>query len=741
MNKWFFKTLLLIFICVFTYFDVNAFVKGNLEYYPLSETTCEVCAIDETLSGSIVIPSQVEWTDEQGITHVYKVIRIGDFADCRITDVKIPESVTTISGYAFYETHLTEITIPKSVETIGNSAFKNCQKLNKVTFGDGLKSIGYDVFSGCIKLEAVFMSSLKLWCELDWGEVNIGGAPLSTGAKLYIGGKLIEGHLKIPDGVSKIGINAFVGYKAITSVEIPSSVTSIGSSAFSGEYLKSVVVGTGVKEIASDIFGYAPTADLFPEKVIWLPKTQPTVHQTPLGSMGNSRGRTNYVCSEQYKLSGYVKCYTHLNDRFVVDGVVYVPTDYQTATCDVIDCRYESDGLLPKLVIPSSVNRSWYEVFRVENIARSAFYKCETVITADLHNNGNINFKAFYGCTNLSSVTLDNDGTVGEIVSSTKIPDGLDREETKVYTAGVFQACPNLSDVTICTPVKLIGDNTFNECASLSSLLVFSQEEPLYFGIDTFSNSPLFAGCPLKTVHSYRDITYSDVSPFYVNMSLSTVVLDDGVHNIPARIFYRCAKLKSIKLHEGLNTIGDASFYGCPGPSTLTVPASVTAIGANAFENDSSSCVKTLILGDRLEKIGYRAFYGANGLAEIFSMSQIPPVCSDDVFSREIVKTCRLYVPEKSMDLYKEAYVWRDFLNISAEQSGVNQPICNKQSVNVVYIPNGFRLTGLSADDNVTVYDVSGRMVSSQKGRNEYILPDGLYIVKTLGSEYKVRVK
>lgn len=112
MNKWFFKTLLLIFICVFTYFDVNAFVKGNLEYYPLSETTCEVCAIDETLSGSIVIPSQVEWTDEQGITHVYKVIRIGDFADCRITDVKIPESVTTISGYAFYETHLTEITIP-----------------------------------------------------------------------------------------------------------------------------------------------------------------------------------------------------------------------------------------------------------------------------------------------------------------------------------------------------------------------------------------------------------------------------------------------------------------------------------------------------------------------------------------------------------------------------------------------------------------------------------------------------
>lgn len=114
--------------------------------------------------------------------------------DTEIQDLNIPNSVTSIGEFAFYNcSGLTSITIPNSVTSIGGSAFENCSGLTSVNIPNSVTSIGGHAFENCSSLTSV----------------NIG------------------------KGVTVIGFQAFKGCSALTSVNIPNSVTSIEKSAFS----------------------------------------------------------------------------------------------------------------------------------------------------------------------------------------------------------------------------------------------------------------------------------------------------------------------------------------------------------------------------------------------------------------------------------------------------------------------------------------------------------------------------
>ena len=133
-----------------------------------------------------------------------------------IFNLVIPDDITSIGDYAFYEcSGLTSVVIPNSVTSIGDWAFINCSGLTSVTIPNSVTSIGYCAFSYCSGLTSVTIPN---------SVTSIGNCAFSGCSGLT--------SVVIPNSVTSIGDWAFSGCSGLTSVTIPNSVTSIGNHAF-----------------------------------------------------------------------------------------------------------------------------------------------------------------------------------------------------------------------------------------------------------------------------------------------------------------------------------------------------------------------------------------------------------------------------------------------------------------------------------------------------------------------------
>ena len=122
--------------------------------------------------------------------------------DTEITNLIIPNSVTSIENYAFqYCSGLTSITIPNSVTSIGEGAFDGCSGLTSITIPNSVTSIEDYAFQYCSGLTSI----------------------------------------TIPNSVTSIGYYAFHKCSGLTSITIGSGVTRIGDAAFDGVDIPTVI--------------------------------------------------------------------------------------------------------------------------------------------------------------------------------------------------------------------------------------------------------------------------------------------------------------------------------------------------------------------------------------------------------------------------------------------------------------------------------------------------------------------
>ena len=297
----------------------------------------------------------------------------------------------------------------------------------------------------------------------------------------------------------------------------------------------------------------------------------------------------------------------------------------------------------------------------------------------------------------------------------------------------IFSASHVLADKFVCTVGGIsYSVNTTNKTASVVSN---------YYG--AYSGNIIIP----ETI-IYDNTTYSVTSigedAFYGCSGLTSAIIGNSVKSIGESAFDSCSGLTSVTIGNSVKSIGEGAFRYCSGLTSVTIPNSVTFIGEDAFSDCSgltsvtipnavisigygafSDCsgLTSVTIGNSVTSIGEIAFYGCSGLTKLVSLAIEPPVCGYQVFEGVDKTACRLLVPEESINKYKTADKWEEFLYIS--YNGVDDVSVDTQDA--VY----------------EVYNLQGVRVGSGMREAEITadaLPHGVYILVSPQSRKKLKI-
>lgn len=236
-------------------------------------------------------------------------------------------------------------------------------------------------------------------------------------------------------------------------------------------------------------------------------------------------------------------------------------------------------------------------------------------------------------------------------------------------------------------------------------------------------------------------VSRQDPSPWEYNNNILNVVVEQGILNIGDDAFLCCEKIITVDLPTGMESIGEAAFNYCFDLEGIIIPEGVTEVGVAAFLDCIS--LERIELPSTLKLISNYAFFLNQGSKcnTIICRAIDPPTCLSDKWSPfdgigyDIgIENVTVYVPEESIDLYRNAAGWdyfTNFLPLEDMSAAINDNNDNEATIKV-YARDG-RIY-CDCESGFAVYNLAGREVSEQDGNlhGMYVVVAGDEVVKVL---------
>lgn len=632
------------------------------------------------------------------------------FRYCSLETVKLPSSLKKIASYAFASNNLRDINL-SNVEVIEERAFESCSNLQEIDLSS-VTSVGLSAFTNnvTVTINSTTPASIKansftdntkfivttdaynafctapIWSNwannismynvdangVKWiyrylkdsnsmcvtsasnygTEVTVPSSVLFNGANVPV--TQLESaftaanisSVTLPSTLTTLGRYAFSRSK-ITSIAIPTSVTSIGYGAFQG--CRNLGDVTFAEESDLQTIGSYAFYDCDSLTSIEFPTSLTALESAAFNNCDNI---TSIDLSETSitKVDSAAFSYCVGLNEILLPTTITEIKDYAFYNCDRI-----------QLVDLSSTNVKGIgnEAFRdcerlnsiifpvtLETIGRSAFSSCQQLSSIDLSNTQltTINDGAFNCCYYLNTVSLPSSlKKIGVGAFSHKWnPLSINLSNVEEFGDQAFYDVPiNNADLS---SAKTIGANVFNRDATFTinaatpaTIKVNSFTENSRFIVTTdayekFCTAPTWKNWAnnismynvdengIKWIYRYlkdsNSMCITSASNYGTEVTIPDSVSYNGTDVAITQIenAFAWSNITSVTLPATLTCIGNSAFSGSK-LTSVNIPASVTSIGASAFYNCDS--LNSVVFPSALAKLEGSAFQDCDKLEEV----------------------------------------------------------------------------------------------------------------------------
>lgn len=507
--------------------------------------------------------------------------------------------------------NLKKIILPENLKSIGAFALALCHNLTEISISEKITTIGEGAFIAIEGPISVHPDN-QFYCSAD-------GILYDKDMKnLFQVTRSKKGKLMIPETIHTIGIASLFLIDSLDYIDIPVSVKQINNGAFfmcSG--IDTIAIHVGVEDLSVDLGIFSGTDLSTITLLVPRGKGEAYKQTLPWSFFGNIVEETTSLSVSKNTLI--------LDDITSGEKINILSLQPWTVSSDCDWIQLDKNGGTGDDTLQIKTNENTGYKTRIATLTFHAQDKtsiCTVIQTG----------KKYYVTNTAGNISNTIGSLLKDSLSNLEITGTMDaRDFLFLRDSMEMLYYLDISKVKIVAYSGLYGTST--------------SDTPYNYSANAIPQNAFYSG--------------------YSSTPLINVQLPASITSINYVAFSYCKTLREITFPAGLISINSGAFSNCTSLKSVTIPDKVTTISSSAFENCSS--LSYLYLGESLTGLNSDAFKNCSKLQRIEIAKSTPMVIYDyyNVFEGVDTEQCRLIVPVGALSAYQNAYVWKNFKNIS----------------------------------------------------------------------------